>query len=312
MNRGSNRSPIFRDRRDYEEFLQTLWEACGLFKVSVYAYCLMPNHYHVLIVTPEGNASRFMRHLNGVYTQRFNRAHNRDGPLFRGRYKSVLVQADDYLLQVVRYIHLNPVKGKLVDRPREYEWSSYNFYLRPQGEPGGLGTEWVLSLFSRQRKKAVQAFRKFMGDPVSANVERFYSSRKLGSILGDDGFVERIKEQYIYSDPSPDMEVREIRRFRGEGVIQMINREICRTFKVKEESLFQGRRGRKNLPRQMAVSLSRELSGLNLREIAESYGIKSYKTVESHYSRIQTVMKEDRKLTEKYLTIKNRCRQEEI
>jgi putative transposase len=99
-------------KKDYDLFLTTLQEACNLFQVTVYAYCLMPNHYHLLVCTPSANLSRFMRHLNGVYTQRFNREHKRDGPLFRGRFKSILVQEDSYLIEVVRYIHKNPLKAK--------------------------------------------------------------------------------------------------------------------------------------------------------------------------------------------------------
>ncbi len=109
MNRGSARQKVFLGSADYREFLKTLSEAHDLWEIEVLAYCLMPNHYHLCLRTPRGNLSRVMRHIDGLYTQRFNRGHRRDGSLFRGRYKAILVDADEYLLAVVRYVHLNPV-----------------------------------------------------------------------------------------------------------------------------------------------------------------------------------------------------------
>ena len=105
MNRGRRSEEIFLGKEDYKTFIELLEESVELWNVRVSAYCLMTNHYHLLIQTPEANLSRCMRHINGVYTQRFNKRHHLDGQLFRGRYKSMLVDADSYLLQLVRYIH---------------------------------------------------------------------------------------------------------------------------------------------------------------------------------------------------------------
>ena len=119
MNRGNARQTIFLDKGDYRAFLDLLDECSSMWGLECHAYCLMPNHYHLLLSTPSGNLSRAMRHLDGVYTQRFNRRHDRDGHLFRGRYKAILVDADSYLLQVARYIHLNPIKARLVQDPQD-------------------------------------------------------------------------------------------------------------------------------------------------------------------------------------------------
>ena len=118
MNRGRGRQQIFHDEDYYRTFLDTVAEANKRFGAVVHAYCLLGNHYHLLIQTPEGNLDRIMRHINGVYTQRYNRLKRTDGPLFRGRYKAILVDADAYLLQLSRYIHRNPVEMKrpLVER----------------------------------------------------------------------------------------------------------------------------------------------------------------------------------------------------
>lgn len=111
MNRGRRHEDIFTVKRDYELFVDLIRESVDMWDVNIAAYCLMPNHYHMLIQTPLGNITRVMRHINGVYTQRYNRKHGEDGQVFRGRYKSILVHGDSYLLQLLRYIHRNPVKG---------------------------------------------------------------------------------------------------------------------------------------------------------------------------------------------------------
>jgi len=108
MNRGRRYEDIFSGPKDYQAFVELLKDSSSAWNLRVAAYCLMPNHYHLLVQSPYGNISRCMRHLNGVYTQSYNRRHKCDGPLFRGRYKSILVSADNYLLQLVRYIHNNP------------------------------------------------------------------------------------------------------------------------------------------------------------------------------------------------------------
>ena len=118
MNRGASHQGIFLDDEDRKDFLKLLGETSKMWRIQVHAFCLLDNHYHLLIHTPLGNLSRSMRYVNGIYTQRFNRRHGNDGPIFRGRFKAILIDADSYLLEVVRYIHLNPVKANLVARLR--------------------------------------------------------------------------------------------------------------------------------------------------------------------------------------------------
>ena len=125
MNRGLARQPIFRTDAHRQHFLDLLLEIHNRYQVEIHAYCLMGNHYHLFIRTPLANLSRAMRHLNGIYTQRYNQGMHRDGPIFRGRYKSILVEADTYLLRLSRYIHLNPVAAKLVRKAETYPWSSF-------------------------------------------------------------------------------------------------------------------------------------------------------------------------------------------
>ncbi len=125
MNRGQSRRNILIEDKGRQTFLDLLADMARLWKVEIYAYCLMDNHYHLLVSTPTGGLSRSMRHLDGIYTQKFNRVHHRDGPLFRGRYKAILIDAEEYFLSVVRYIHKNPLGAGVVSDIDRYRWSSH-------------------------------------------------------------------------------------------------------------------------------------------------------------------------------------------
>ena len=149
MNRGLSRRDIFLEDKGREQFLDLLSDISRLWKVEIFAFCLMDNHYHLLLQTPKGALPRAMRHLDGIYTQRFNRVHHRDGPLFRGRYKAILIDAEEYFLSVVRYIHRNPVMARVVSDLDRYRWSSHRGYLYKTERPVWLSTQSVLSRFGR-------------------------------------------------------------------------------------------------------------------------------------------------------------------
>jgi REP element-mobilizing transposase RayT len=125
MNRGQSRRAILLEDDGRQSFLDLLGDLSRLWKIEIHAYCLLNNHYHLLLCTPEAGLSRAMRHLDGLYTQKFNRVHHRDGPLFRGRYKAILIDAEEYFLAVVRYIHNNPLAAGVVTDIDRYRWSSH-------------------------------------------------------------------------------------------------------------------------------------------------------------------------------------------
>jgi putative transposase len=135
MNRGPGRQKIFHDERYFEAFITTLAEAHQRFGIQILCYCLMGNHYHLLVKTPEVNLGRAMRHINGLYTQRYNRLKNTNGSLFRGRCKAICLEEDSYQLQFSRYIHRSPVEAKLVKRLDDYSWSRYSCYVKNQKVP---------------------------------------------------------------------------------------------------------------------------------------------------------------------------------
>ncbi|MGH7404256.1 MAG: REP-associated tyrosine transposase [Candidatus Methylomirabilales bacterium] len=159
--RGNNRQPVFHDAADRRVYLAKLQHYCGAKEVHLLCYCLLSNHVHLLVETPRGNLSKLMQAFQTSYTRYFNRRHGRTGHVFEQRYKALLVDRDNYLLQVSRYIHLNPVGAKVVTRPRAYRWSSYRAYCRPEGG-AGLHRDVILGHFGGPTPQRVAQYRAFV------------------------------------------------------------------------------------------------------------------------------------------------------
>jgi putative transposase len=186
--RGNERRPVFRDDRDREAFLSILGRAAGLYRWRLHAYVLMRNHYHLLLETPEPTLSRGMRQLNGLYTQAFNRRHRRAGHVFQGRFKSILVEKDAHLLELCRYLVLNPVRANAVKSARDFPWSSFRSTAGLAPAPPWLETDWTLRQFGSRKAAAQDAFRRFVADGAGAAYEPWRQLR--GQIyLGSDDFL---------------------------------------------------------------------------------------------------------------------------
>lgn len=185
--RGNEKKAVYRDAHDRETFLNTLRHVTKRYNWLCHAYCLMDNHYHLLIETPDGNLSVGMRQLNGVYTQLFNRRHHRTGHLFQGRYKAILIQKDTHLLEVCRYIVLNPVRAGMVERPQNWQWSSYHATAGQGKAHPSLTIDWVLGQLSSNRSKAKKGYRQFV--QAGMGKKSLWSEVKGQAILGDDTFV---------------------------------------------------------------------------------------------------------------------------
>jgi putative transposase len=187
--RGNDRNPIFFTDADREAFLALLGEVVVRYSWICHAHCLMTNHYHVLVETPLANLSHGMRHLNGLYTQRINRANKRTGHLLQGRFKSVLVEKESHLLELARYVVLNPVRAKMVRSPKDWRWSSYRATAGLGGVPDFLTVEWILEQFNRDVSRARQAYRGFVKQGRGLEV---WGGLRAGNLLGSDSFVEQI------------------------------------------------------------------------------------------------------------------------
>jgi hypothetical protein len=253
-----------------------------------------------------------MRHVNGVYTQRYNRKYKKDGTLFRGRYKAILIQAEEYLAQVVKYVHYNPLKAKMINKLNEYKWSSHPLYLKGKTDSEWLDINNLLAYFSSRKKQAIMRYKEFMDNDLDDEVTKFYSKKAQSSIFGNSGFVEMIKEKFLKNDKVSTLEIKEKRVILGEGKVKIINNIVCNRFNIEGSVLFQTRRGEENMPRLFAISLSRELSGLSFSEIAKRYKIKSYKTVASCNFRLKERMNKSRIIKKQYLMLREICSQKEI
>lgn len=197
--RGDGREEIVVDDIDRERFLEVVSQVVERFNWRCHAYCLMDNHYHLLIETPEANLAQGMRQLNGVFTQRFNRRHGRVGHVFQGRYKAILVQVGAYLLELCRYIVLNPVRAGMAQSAEAWRWSSYRATAGVVAPPPWLSCDAVLAAISTDRNQAMAAYRRFVAQ--GAGNPSPWLDLKNQIYLGDERFVERVQSR-IAADAS--------------------------------------------------------------------------------------------------------------
>lgn len=189
--RGDRREDIFEDDQDRRMFLSTLGQVVAQFNWICHTWCLMDNHYHLLIQTPDGNLSKGMRQLNGVYTQASNRRHRRVGHLFQGRFKAILVDSDAYLLELSRYVVLNAVRAGRVKKPADWPWSSYRASVGLEPAAPWLAVDGLLAQFAKRRSLAQQRYARFVEEGIKAASP--WSSLKGQVYLGDERFVQRMQ-----------------------------------------------------------------------------------------------------------------------
>lgn len=209
--RGNGRQNIFLDEIDFKIFKDIFREVMRRYNWRCYAYCFMSNHYHVLIETIDGRLSLGMRQLNGVYTQKFNRKHNRVGHIFQGRFKGILVDKESYLLELCRYISLNPLRAKMVDKVADWRWSSYHEMVGKSEKKPLVEVSWVLEQFANDPIQAIKAYQQFIKEGV--NEGSVWRDGVRGSILGNKQFIDRVKKQF--NIPISEKEISRKDRFVG-------------------------------------------------------------------------------------------------
>jgi REP element-mobilizing transposase RayT len=291
MNRGRRKEEIFTERNDYRLFIELLKESAELFNIKIATYCLMPNHYHLLLHTPDGNLSAFMRQINGIYTQRFNRAHKYDGQLFRGRYKSILIEVESYLLELLRYIHKNPLRAGLCNDLNEYEWSSHHGYISDAKRWDWLYKEFALSLLVKDRKEGRRAYKEYMAEDEREEISLIFQKKKLPSILGKEDFVYWVKNRFF--EKKLHIEVPDSRSLAPDK--ERIQGLVCRTYGTTREELLKSKRGTFNEPRSVAVYLTRMIRRDGLMEICKDYNLKKYSSASSIIENVKKKLSKDRK-----------------
>lgn len=294
MNRGRGHQKTYRSPADYQRFLNLIDETSGMWGVRVHAYSLLPNHYHLLLETPQGNLSRVLRHLDGIYTQRYNRVHQTDGPLFRGRYKAILIDGDSYLLQLVRYIHLNPVEANLVEHPARHRWTSHRYYLGKGKGPVGLVLEEVLGRFHQNPQKALGLYRRFMGEGIDEPTRRLYERGNWPAIWGAEGFREKIKKQLERT--KTEYEIPQMKREKVRPALRQIEQAVCRSYGIHPRQMISKRRGYWNEPRNVAIYLARKVGGYRLRTLGERWGGLQYSSASGMIYAVKRRLTKDRGL----------------
>lgn len=257
--RGDGQEDIYLDTGDWQQFNEVLAGVYKRFNWIIHAYCLMDNHYHLLIETPDGNLSKGMRHLNGVYTQRFNRRHERVGHVFQGRYKAILVEKDAYLLELVRYIVLNPVRAGMVRSAKDWRWSSYRATAGQAREQPWLTTDWVLSNFAKRKSTAIDRYRSFVAE--GKNQPSPWENLQNQIYLGSERFVDEMQ-----SKMHRDKNLRET--------------PSSQKRKVAKSLMYYAH---KYEDRDTAIQKAYESGGYNMNEIGKHFGL--------HYSRVSRIIK---------------------
>src|SRR5262245_20394929 len=216
--RGNDRKAIFKDNSDRELFLKTLARVTERFHWVCHGYCLMNNHYHLVVETPDGNLSKGMRQLNGVYTQAFNKRHGRVGHVFQGRFKAILVQKDSHFLEVCRYVVLNPVRAKMIAQPRQWKWCSYHATTGMAGVSGCLTIDEILSHFGQRRAVAQEKYCEFVQAGIGS--PSIWDDLEAQSLLGVEGFAVGLR--HLVTEKQQIREIPKGQRFVGRPTMEKL------------------------------------------------------------------------------------------
>lgn len=270
--RGNEQKDVFKSQKDREKFLSYLESATERYSAVIHAYCLLSNHYHILLETPAGNLSQIMRHINGAYTIYFNIKRKRAGHLFQGRFKAILIEADEYATELSRYIHLNPVRAGIVALPEEYQWSSYRNYIGQGKTLEWLKTDFILGYFGKSDTEAKKKYRAFVEDLIGNEYESPLQGTVGSSILGSAGFVGEITEVHV-NTKEDDKNIPALRQLISrpspEDIINMV-----KTIFLENEKLA----------RQASIYVCHKYSGVKLREIGNLFDVGETAIVEASRS----------------------------
>lgn len=260
--RGNEGRMIFQSIRDREKYLSYLESAHDRYGAILHAYCLMGNHYHLLLETPRGNLSQVLHHINGAYTTYFNIKRGRSGHLFQGRFKGILVEKDAYCKELSRYIHLNPVRAGLAETPWEYRWSSYRCFIGKDRKPEWLKTELVLGDFGGPKESGFKRYREYVEREEIKELESPFKRVVASTYLGSKEFIQRISEEYLEKSGIDKRNVPALKEvFRG-PTLGEIEESVLKAI-GKDHVLF----------KKMCVYLCHKHSGLTLNELGGYFGM---------------------------------------
>ncbi len=309
MNRGNRREAIFSTDTDRSSFVDALAASCETFSVKLIACVLMANHFHLLVQTAHANLSEFMRHLLVTYTVRFNRRHGRSGHVFQGRFKSLLVEADEYLLPLSRYIHLNPIRSHQFqntdiqnksDYLTKYPWSTFPGYCYLRKRDKSIDYGWLLNTyFGEDSAQGRRRYRAYVQQGIEGEIENPFEEVVHQSILGSQSFVKWVKKKLPRKG---QREIPSLRKLQHDISAAHIIEEVARVGQVQAEDLLDRKTRLKDL-RQTAMELSYRYSNEKQAAIGAVFGV-DYSTVSQSRARLRAKLKSSRKLNKQFNQIK--------
>lgn len=302
--RGNRGEPIFSDNRDRGHFLDVLRSAKKRFGFIIHAFVLMTNHYHLLLETPGANLSSILHHINTSYTQWFNRRHQRIGHVLQGRYKSILVSKDEYYLELVRYIHINPLRAGIVDSIDAYRWSSHFAIINDRA-----ADEWrdfynrnnVLCYFGRRKRKAIDAYRAFVLAGQKLKRDDVFKGLSCGYILGENSFVEWVLHNFVDVDRI-DKEIAGSKGFKRGFDYNEVLSAISLIYNTNRKEIITVKRGctARNEARMLAIYLLARHSSMTQRSVAKLFGGVSDVSISRSAKLCEQQMKTNKKLRNNY------------
>lgn len=304
--RGNERKDIFHDNVDQKIFLEKLALSLEIYHVSLLSYACMSNHFHLLVTTPNGNLSEFMRHFNISYTSAFNKRHKRVGHLYQGRYKSFLIDADDYLLEVSRYMHLNPVRLKVFAKmsPKEkwealvrFEGTSLPGYLSSEKRQDFIDYEMVLSHMGGDNRSGRKQYQQFIRWAIDNEIDNPLKLGKGHGIVGKNDFIQWVKEKFVNKE-APSREQPAMRELGRELQPERLIDHFAALVDKDKEELCQ--RGRHSLERSMLMELLYRYGRLSQPEIGRLVGGVDYSAVSQARKRLQVKLERERKLKRRF------------
>jgi len=288
--RGNDRKRIYFTDSDYYKFRSYLKEAQQKYGYVLHCYVLMPNHYHLLLETPHANVSKVMHYMNGSYTNYINKKHRRSGHLFQGRYKAIVVDRDNYLLELSRYLHLNPVRARLVTNPIDYVHSSYKSYVSKSKE-NFVSCNLILQMISKDRKKAEQWYADFVEQAIQEEPQSPLKHVYGGMILGGRQFIKGVLGK-LEEDILSREEISYRRELKGVWRSDEVIDIIASHLRVSRQEVFRNKGGH----RKIAIYLIKEYTWMTNREIGELFGNMSYSAVSKTHQRLKVELTKNKSL----------------
>ena len=292
--RGNERKTIFVSDEDRIKFLHILEDYHERYGILLHSYVLMDNHYHLILETPKGNLLKVMHGINSRYTGYFNRTYRRAGHLFQGRYKGILIDKDNYLIELSRYVHLNPVRAKAVDRPEKWRWSSYLAYINKEREKRWVEYASVLSRFGSDITTARRRYKRFVEEGLTKELPPPLEDVHGQIVLGSEGFIEKIKR--IVAGRDLTSEIIERKRFTKQPNPDEIIKEVAKAFGA-DKAVMKEKGKRHNTARKAAIYFIQRYSGLSNEEIGRIFGGIHYSAVSKASDRVKKEMAENKQFS---------------